>query len=299
MNFFPRVVSIFMLATAMMFMVVGDADARRFGGGRSFGKSYSSAKPATPSKSSSSSANRSNANSSGQRSGASRWLGPLAGLAAGGLLASMFMGDGFEGIQFMDILLIGGLIFGVIFLLKKMRGGGLQRQQYAAGAAGAAGGQGGSHSSGFQIPGIGSNLGGGGGGADSEDNGLSQQAPDWFDPDGFLKGARQQFMTMQKAWDERDMDAIRETVTPEMYQQLAAERDSLPSDNHTEVVTLNSDILGYTYEPSRVVVSVAMSGLIKEQVGAQPQAFDEVWHVQRSTSDPSANWYVAGIQQND
>ena len=289
MSFFPRLVSIFMLATATLFMVVGDADARRFGGGRSFGKSYSSAKPATPSKSSSSSANRNNANSTGQRSGASRWLGPLAGLAAGGLLASMFMGDGFEGIQFMDILLIGGLIFGVMFVLKKMRGGGMQRQQYAAGAA--AGGDG--HNGGFQTPDIGSNLGGGGAAA----GGLSQQAPKWFDPKGFLNGAKQQFMTMQKAWDNNDMDAIRETVTPEMFGELASERNTLSADNHTEVVTLNADILGYTYEPSRVVVSVRMTGMIKEQIGAQAEAFDEIWHVQRSTSDPSANWYVAGIQQ--
>jgi predicted lipid-binding transport protein (Tim44 family) len=39
-------------------------------------------------------------------SGASRWLGPLAGLAAGGLLASMFMGDGFQGMQIMDFLIM-------------------------------------------------------------------------------------------------------------------------------------------------------------------------------------------------
>jgi len=290
MNFFPRVISIFMLATAMMFMVVGDADARRFGGGRSFGKSYSSAKPAAPARSSTSS---SAAGKSGQRSGASRWLGPLAGLAAGGLLASMFMGDGFEGIQFMDILLIGGLIFGVMFVLKKMRGGGLQRQPASAAAGG------GHHSAGFQVPDIGSNLGGGGASGDGDAaGGLSQQAPDWFDPKGFLNGSKQQFMTMQKAWDERDMDAIRETVTDELYQQLADERDSMPADNHTEVVTLNADLLGYTYEPSRVVVSVRMTGMISEQTGAQAEPFDEVWHVQRSTSDPAANWYVAGIQQN-
>jgi predicted lipid-binding transport protein (Tim44 family) len=154
----------------------------------------------------------------------------------------------------------------------------------------------GHHSAGFQVPDIGSNIGGGG--SASEAGGLSQQAPDWFDPNGFLNGAKQQFMTMQKAWDDRDMDAIRETVTDEMYQQLAAERDSMPTDNHTEVVTLNGEILGYTYEPSRVVVSVRMSGMIKEQIGAQAEPFDEIWHVQRSTSDPSANWYVAGIQQN-
>ena len=288
MHFFPRLIAIFMLATAMTLMVVQDADARRFGGGRS----YSSAKPSAPARSTSS--NRNNASQTGQRSGASRWLGPLAGLAAGGLLASMLFGGGFQGIQIMDILLIGGIIFGVLFLLKKMRGGGLQRQPAAA-----VGGNNGNnqHRTGVQVPDIGANLGSSP--TQGSDNGeLSQQAPDWFEPAEFLNGAKQQFMALQKAWDERDMDTIRETVTPEIYQQLAAERSTMPADNHTEVVTLNSEILGYHHEPSQLVVSVRMSGLIKEQPDALPETFNEIWRVQRITNDPAANWYIAGIQQN-
>ena len=41
-------------------------------------------------------------------------MGPLAGIAAGGLLASMFMGGGFEGMQFFDILIMAVIAF-VIF----------------------------------------------------------------------------------------------------------------------------------------------------------------------------------------
>ena len=51
-------------------------------------------------------------------SGMSRWLGPLAGLAAGGLLASMFMGGGFSGLKMMDILLFAGLAFGAFMLFR-------------------------------------------------------------------------------------------------------------------------------------------------------------------------------------
>jgi predicted lipid-binding transport protein (Tim44 family) len=43
--------------------------------------------------------------------GASRWLGPLAGIAAGGLLASMFMGGGFQGMQIFDILIMAVIAF--------------------------------------------------------------------------------------------------------------------------------------------------------------------------------------------
>jgi predicted lipid-binding transport protein (Tim44 family) len=42
---------------------------------------------------------------------------------------------------------------------------------------------------------------------------------------------------------------------------------------------------------------VRFSGEIREDENAQPEAFSEVWHVQRSLREPGANWYVAGIQQ--
>lgn len=298
MTLFPRLLSIALLFTATLFMVVQDADARRFGGGRSMGRSSNFSAPARPAQPSQ--ASRSNPQQN-RSSGASRWLGPLAGLAAGGLLASLFMGDGFQGIQFMDILIIGGLIFGGFWLFRRIKAGaagGVRQAQYAgagAGAgAGAAAGPSAGHSAGFQVPEIGSGLGGGAGAAAA--GGLSQQAPKWFDAQSFLNGARHQFTAMQKAWDERDIDTIRETVTAALFTDLMQEMDTM-GENHTEVVSLDTELLGFTYEPDQVVVSVRMSGMIIEEIGGQPQPFDEVWHVQRDANKPQANWYVAGIQQ--
>lgn len=292
MTLFPRLLSLVMLFTATMFLVVQDADARRFGGGRSMGRSYNYSSPAKPTQPS----RTAGGTQRNRSSGASRWLGPLAGLAAGGLLASMFMGDGFEGIQFMDILLIGGLIFGAFWLFRRMKAGaagGAQRAQYAGAGAGAGGANGnpGGHAGGFHVPEIGSGVGAGAAA------GLSQEAPKWFDKQGFLNGAKGQFIAMQKAWDARDIDKIRETVTADLFTELMQEMNTM-GENHTEVVSLNSELLGFTYEPDRIVVSVRMTGLIKEELGGQPQPFDEAWHVQRATNDPKANWYVAGIQQN-
>ena len=68
MSFFPRVLSVFMVFTAALFMVVEDADARRFGGGKSFGRQSSSMdRTATPQRSATQPRNQ-----TGQRSGASR-----------------------------------------------------------------------------------------------------------------------------------------------------------------------------------------------------------------------------------
>ena len=99
------------LLTAMT-LFMANAEAKRFGGGKSFGKSYSSfsKQKATPEQSTSSTAQSGSAAAGQKSSGASRWLGPLAGLAAGGLLASLLFGDGFEGLQIMDILLFAALI---------------------------------------------------------------------------------------------------------------------------------------------------------------------------------------------
>ena len=105
-----RVLSIFMaLCISLTFAL--DAHAKRFGGGKSFGSAPShQSRQAAPAQSQAAAPAQAG-KPAAAASGASRWLGPLAGLAAGGLLASMLMGDGFEGIQFMDILIFGLIAF--------------------------------------------------------------------------------------------------------------------------------------------------------------------------------------------
>src|SRR3954467_12844081 len=78
-------------------MTSTDADARRLGGGSSIGKqraitppaSAPSAQPKAPAATPAAPAPQ-----QPQPSGMSRWLGPLAGLALGAGLASMFAGNG-------------------------------------------------------------------------------------------------------------------------------------------------------------------------------------------------------------
>src|SRR5580700_5397609 len=97
--------SIFIIIISMS-IIVTDAEARRFGGGKSFGQSRSF----------SNNSNASNASrmspAAKPASSASKWLGPLAGLAAGGLLASLFMGHGLGSGILSWILIAAGLFIG-------------------------------------------------------------------------------------------------------------------------------------------------------------------------------------------
>jgi len=92
-----RVLSIFM-ALCIGLTLSLDANAKRFGGGKSFGSAPSHQTRQAPQQTQAA-PTQAGRQTPAAASGASRWLGPLAGLAAGGLLASMFMGDGFEGLQ--------------------------------------------------------------------------------------------------------------------------------------------------------------------------------------------------------
>src|SRR3954469_818846 len=90
------------IALIALSMVAVDADARRMGGGRSFGKQREMISPqqaapkapATPQPNAQNAPAQAAPTAPPPKSGMSRWLGPLAGLAIGAGLASLFMGNG-------------------------------------------------------------------------------------------------------------------------------------------------------------------------------------------------------------
>ena len=244
-------------------------------------------------------------------SGMSRWLGPLAGLAAGGLLASMFMGGGFSGLKMMDILLFAGLAFGAFMLFRMfMRkkalengGGTTAPMQYTSAGAGGApyasvpapiplqsGGLAGG------APEIGSKLMNSANGA--AEAAATPRIPADFDIPGFERQARFAFIRLQAANDARDVNDIRDFTTPEMYAELSLqiqERGAAPQK--TEIVSLNVVVLEVTTEVSRAIASVRYSGEIREEVGGPAAAFDEIWHVAKRLDDAKSTWLLAGIQQ--
>lgn len=278
-------------------LVAVDADARRFGGGRSMGRSA----PASPPPRAAPQQQRAQQPGAAptRPSGASRWLGPLAGLAAGGLLAFLFFGDAFDGFQFMDFLLIALLVFGGFMLFRALRARSsaapMQRQgpvpagPMSGGTPRPRGGR-----PNFEVPEIGSGRGSMG------SAGAPPQAlrPNWFNEEQFLRAAKSHFINLQAAWDSGDMGKIREYTAPELFAELDAERQSYGGQQqYTEVVSLDTELLGLQNEDRQVVASVRYSGMIREGREAPAHPFNEIWHIQRALDDPKANWYIAGIEQ--
>lgn len=277
------VVSIMTMVSLALF-APDEADARRFGSGRSLGKSYDYSRQAAPRvPQGAPSGRQATGTSPSHATGASRWLGPLAGLAAGGLLATLLFGDAFEGLQALDFLMLALLVFGGVMLFKAMR-----RRPAAPTHRYAAAGPSGS----FRVPEIGEALAGGAAGTEPV------SPPPWFNADEFIAGAKAHFMRLQEAWDQGDMEAIREYCTPELFGELTRERTALPGQQHTEVVELDVQFLGVAYEADKVFVGVRFVGLVKEDEGGHPQPFDETWHVQHAADTSTGDWHVAGIQQN-
>ncbi|MDN3524808.1 Tim44-like domain-containing protein [Halomonas sabkhae] len=251
-------------------LAVEHADARRMGGGKSVG-SYSRTL-------SSQSTSAPKAATGAQRkpsSSLSKFAGPFAGLLAGGLLASLFFGGAFDEMRLLDLLLIAGAAFLLLRLLARRRPASVGARQASPQAP---------HVDQAQPRAFTSGV--------ARDSSL---APEWFDTERFLGGAKEHFMTLQRAWDNNDFTLIQDYVTPELYNLLRQERDQHPANNQTEIIRLFAE-LGSVQELGRQAeASVWFHGTLGEN-GAQNE-FSETWHLVRELRD-GAPWYVKGIEQN-
>ena len=300
-----------LLALTATLFLAGDAEAqkRRLGGGKSTGMQRDNVQkeaPKAPAQNTVAPAGAATPAAAAAPTGASKWLGPLAGLAAGGLLASMFMGGGFSGLKMMDILLFAGLAIGAFMLFRMfMRKKALESGYAGTGAAGSAPGPfpgAGSAApmerSGLAAgtPEIGSKLMTGAG--PTPEPAAASRIPADFDVPGFERQARFAFIRMQAANDAKDVADIRDFTTPEMYAELSLqiqERGDAPQK--TEIVTLNVSVLEVVTEGQRAVASVRYTGEIREAAGAPVESFDEIWHVSKRLDDAKSTWLLAGIQQ--
>lgn len=124
--------------------------------------------------------------------------------------------------------------------------------------------------------------------------------PDGFDADGFIEAAKRNFHTLQKAWDSSDVGTLRSMMTDEMLQEIRsqlAERESHTGaePNHTEVMMLEAQLLGIEELDDAYMASVEFSGMIREEPSSGPAPFREVWNMTKAKTGASG-WLVAGVQ---
>jgi predicted lipid-binding transport protein (Tim44 family) len=124
--------------------------------------------------------------------------------------------------------------------------------------------------------------------------------PAEFDTNGFLNSAKQNFITLQAAWDSSDINSLRSMMTDAMLGEIKAqlaerEQHTGAGANHTEVASLDAKLLGIEEDDHAWLASVEFSGMIKEDPSQSPGPFREVWNMSKAKSG-TGGWLVAGVQ---
>jgi predicted lipid-binding transport protein (Tim44 family) len=274
--------------------------AKRLGGARSIGtqRNVTSAPPAaTPAKPAQAQQMQQSAAPAAAQpaaSGMSRWMPMLGGLALGGALGWLMGANGMGGLM-VGLLLAGLLAFAAIFVIRMLmqkRGEAPPRMQYAAGhnqysAMGSetVAAPPPSQSAGFDRP------------AAPVAGGTTANIPADFDVAGFLRGAKLNYMRLQIANDQGNLEELREFASDELFEEF--KKDLLARGNakqQTDVLALNADLLEVVTEGDKHWASVRFSGTVRESPGESPVGFEEVWNLAKPVSG-SQGWQLAGIQQ--
>lgn len=257
--------------TLTLSMVSFEAEARRFGGGGSFGRMPTPSRSVMPNRAANTPKSAPKPANFGRN-----WAGPLMGFMAGGLLASLLMGGGFSGINFFDILIIGLVIFFIMQFLKRRAQPAPQKSPHD------------------QANGLASFFGNNT--QDTTKNTIN--APTWFNADNFLEAARQHFLALQGHWDTNEMDKIAEYVTPEMFDFLKKERANLgDAYQSTYIDDLQVTLDGVEDNPYKTIASITFTGIEKSSRFDQGEPFSESWRMEREQGQDKP-WLVAGIRQN-
>jgi predicted lipid-binding transport protein (Tim44 family) len=266
-----------------------EADAAKLGGARSLGaqRNVTSAPPAAAPAKPAQQAAPAAAPAAAQpqpASGFARWAPMLGGLALGGALGWLMGANGMGGLM-VGMLLVGLLVFAGIFIVRMLaqkRGETPQRFQYAGMGSETVAAPPPSQTAGFEA---------------QPARVAASAVPAGFDVAGFLRGAKLNYMKLQIANDQGNLDELREFTTDELFEEL--KRDVVArggAKQQTDVMALNADLLEVVTEADRHWASVRFSGTLRESPGDAPQGFEEVWNLAKPASG-SGGWQLAGIQQ--
>ncbi|MDI1361502.1 TIM44-like domain-containing protein [Methylotenera sp.] len=286
MKKFLTFLMIALMATSLLATV---AEAKRFGGGSSFGKqrSMQSQQPRKAQNTQDAQA------APATKPAGNKWMGPLAGLAIGAGLMSMFsggmggMGAGFSTI--LMALLAAGVVMFLISKFKKPQPANnfspSTVMQYAGESAyntQDSQSQARSSASGFGAA-----------------NSVNSNIPPDFPVDSFIRSAKASFIRLQAANDNKDSNDIREYTTPEVFAEITMQmQERGNAAQKTEVIAIQAELLEVNDDAVFSVASVRFTGQLSEN-GGTPESIDEVWNIQKHLHDENAKWLLAGIQQTN
>jgi predicted lipid-binding transport protein (Tim44 family) len=303
-------VSGILLASAM------DADARRFGGGRSFGSKpafqQSTSKPSQPAQ------NIQNRNT--QQGGTTAGVAPrpglgglMGGLLMGGLIGSMFLGGGFQGFNFLDFVILGvvGFLLYRFFAARSAQQRGpreeddeehddrdkpvgpkeaseaYRRAAETWGMLRSKPGQGNP-----EAP------------ASSPDSGQDQplapasDIPPDFDTEDFLKGAKLVFARLQESWGARDVEDLEQLTSPAVFAEIKRQVEADPNPTTIQILLIDAQLQEVKQEDGVLTASVYYDVLMSDEEDQRhPRQVKEIWHFSKDDADPKSTWLLDGIQQ--
>ncbi|WP_421901685.1 Tim44 domain-containing protein [Maridesulfovibrio sp.] len=294
----------------LLAVMAGDADAKRMGGGKSFGSKPSFSK--TYNKPTSTATSQKQAGGANKQQGgiARPGMGLLGGLLAGTFLGSMLGGFGGMGGGFFNILIIGLLVYlGFKFFKSRSRGtDDMYRQgNYQRGpdysqpsrnntnadpyvrreqAAQNAWDHLSSKPSAQQAA-----------GSAEQQSGPTVNIPAGFDEEEFLEGAKAVYTRLQKSWDNRDMADIEQFATAGVVNEIKQQAKEDPGPSQTDVLMVNARLLEVKEEGGITHVTVYYDVLLREESSqSQPSQVREVWHFVKPVVSEGM-WKLDGIQQ--
>ena len=319
MTRFSRFFAIFTLvvSTGVLLTASFDAEARRMGGGKSFGRQSTNVTQqrqavTPPTAASSTTTQRAAATGTAAaagagaaaKSGMSRWLGPIAGIAAGLGIASLLSHLGLSG-AFLELIssmvLIGVLVFGVLYLVRRLRGGAARPAMQQAGAGNGAGRQTDSQQPMWRQAEPAAPVAAAVSAA-PEMAGAVPAAPvneAWhipadFDTAAFLAQAKKQFAAIQAIWDSGAVDELTQFLTDDLISELKPQMVGRSDGEQTQIVLLNAELLGIEKVQDGYLASVRYSGMLREAPNTEAFRFEEVWNLFKADGH---GWLLAGIQQ--
>lgn len=261
------------------------AEARKFGGSKSFGRSYKTA-PAQPTQPMNTVNPVLNKQTQPNKSGLMGGL--LGGLLAGGLFAWLMGSGAFSGLQIFDVLMLAGVAFLIFRFLKSKKTTAPTEPQPAYGTPYQA-----KHNAETECQ-----------KAEYTNNRAFASTSDTvpfalpagFNVAEFIKGAGEHYRALQFAWNVNDFSRIQEYVTPELYNELKQERANYAGDQHTEVLYLNTELVRAERKVDNAQISVLFKGRYRDAVEGIEEDIHEIWHLERSLSVSNAPWLIVGIE---
>ena len=254
-------------------LIVPEAEARRLGGGRAVGtqRNVTSAPSKAPAQQAAPGPQQAQPAAPG-----SKWGAILGGLALGGILGYLFGGSGLLG-----ILLLALLAFAAVFVIRALM---QRRGQEAPRPVQFAGMDGQTMTPPPSTPARGGLVS------------AKSNVPADFDTTSFLRGAKMNFVKLQLANDQRELDEIRQFTTDEVFAELEKDVLARAGKQETEITALEAELLELATEGDRFWASVRFSGMERETPGSTPAGFEEIWNLVKP-ADGSTGWLLAGIQQ--